>query len=211
MSLTAWLQGNGRGLRIAPEKRDLLILDHVGNVQRLDHPLFVHPWSLEGRVKRSREAALSVKVCPQCFAAMPSARQTCPDCGHQFTPERRELQHVDGELVEVPPRDKGLKPGDEVFVNLGSGWRGGFVVESLDGKDRILVRARKEDGALGVHISTPAKDVQAILPFRHEQSRAQTVEDLIAIGKRRGMKNPRGWARHVIAARQAKGQWGRVA
>jgi hypothetical protein len=28
---------------------------------------------------------------------------------------------------------------------------------------------------------------------------------------RRGMKNPRGWARHVLAARQTKGPWSRVA
>jgi ribosomal protein L40E len=46
---------------------------------------------------------------------------------------------------------------------------------------------------------------------RTEQARAQTLEDLIAVGQRRGMKNPRGWARHVLAARQTKGQWGRVA
>jgi hypothetical protein len=46
---------------------------------------------------------------------------------------------------------------------------------------------------------------------RREQAQASTLEDLIAIGKRRGMKNPRGWARHVMAARQAKGQWRKVA
>ena len=46
---------------------------------------------------------------------------------------------------------------------------------------------------------------------KREQGQAQTLEDLIAVGQRRGMKNPRGWARHVLAARQAKGQWGRVA
>jgi superfamily II DNA or RNA helicase len=151
-SLTAWLQGNGRGLRIALLKSDLLVLDHVGNCLRLGHPLEVHQWSLDGRAKRSREAALSVKVCPQCFAAMPSARPTCPDCGHQFTPERREIMQVPGELVEVQRREA-----------------------------------------------------------KREQGRASTIEDLIAIGKRRGMKNPTGWARHVMAARQAKGQWRAVA
>jgi superfamily II DNA or RNA helicase len=151
-SLTAWLQGNGRGLRCAPLKSDLLILDHVGNCQRLGHPLQVHEWSLEGRVKRSREAGLSVRVCPACFSCMPSAKQVCPDCGHEFQPERRELVHVDGELVEVQQRER-----------------------------------------------------------RHEQASAQTIEDLIAIGKRRGMKNPRGWARHVMAARETKGQWRKVA
>ena len=144
-SLTAWLQGNGRGLRIAPGKADLLVLDHVGNCQRLGHPLQAHEWSLDGRTKRDRQAAPSVRVCPRCFSAMPSGRPVCPDCGHEFTPERRELQTVDGELVEVQRREA-----------------------------------------------------------KREQSQASTLEDLIQIGTRRGMKNPRGWARHVLAARGAK-------
>ncbi len=39
-----------------------------------------------------------------------------------------------------------------------------------------------------------------------EQAKAQTVEDLIKVGKARGMKNPHGWARHVAAAREKKAQ-----
>jgi hypothetical protein len=83
---------------------------------------------------------------------MPSAKQICPDCGHQFTPERRELQTIEGELQEVIRREA-----------------------------------------------------------KREQGRAQTLDDLIQIGKRRKMKNPIGWARHVMAARQTKGHWRRVA
>lgn len=101
-SLTAWLQGNGRGLRIAPGKRDLLILDHVGNCTRLGHPLTVHDWTLDGLRKRDREAAPSVKVCPTCFATSPSTAQVCRDCGHVFAPpERREIKVVEGELQEI--------------------------------------------------------------------------------------------------------------
>jgi len=37
-----------------------------------------------------------------------------------------------------------------------------------------------------------------------EQAAARTLEDLIAVGTARGMKNPQGWARHVAAARAAK-------
>lgn len=37
-----------------------------------------------------------------------------------------------------------------------------------------------------------------------EQGKAQTLEDLISVGRSRGMKNPGGWARHVMAARQLK-------
>jgi superfamily II DNA or RNA helicase len=151
-SLTAWLQGNGRGLRTAAGKRDLLVLDHVGNCQRLGHPLQVHEWSLDGRVKRNTERAPSIRICPACFSCMPSAKQICPDCGHQFTPERRELQTIEGELQEVIRREA-----------------------------------------------------------KREQGRAQTLDDLIQIGKRRKMKNPIGWARHVMAARQTKGHWRRVA
>jgi superfamily II DNA or RNA helicase len=150
-SVSLHLQMIGRCLRPQPGKQ-AVILDHVGNVLRLGHHLEEREWTLEGTPKKDREAAPSVKVCPACFSAMPSARQTCPDCGHQFTPERREITTVEGELVEVQRREA-----------------------------------------------------------KREQASATTIEDLIAIGKRRGMKNPAGWARHVMAARQAKGHWRAVA
>jgi len=159
MSLTSWLQGNGRGLRIASGKRDLIIVDHVGNSdpQRLGSPLINHEWSLEGKAKRKDgEKAPSVKVCPSCFASMESRCGECPECGHVFTVERRELEHVDGELEEV---------------------------------DAVELRRQA----------------------KREQSTAQTLEQLIEVGKRRGMKHPAGWARHVMAARQIKGHWSLIA
>jgi superfamily II DNA or RNA helicase len=110
-SLTAWLQGNGRGLRIAPGKRDLLILDHVGNCARLGHPLQAHEWTLDGLAKRDRDKAPSVKVCPQCFAAMASQAKQCGECGHTFAAEVRELQQVEGELVEVAARERKREQG----------------------------------------------------------------------------------------------------
>jgi DNA repair protein RadD len=98
--------------------------------------------------KKEKEKAPSVKVCPRCFAAMSSRASECGECGHRFAVEKRELQHVDGELVELRPDP---------------------------------VKARK-----------------------HEQGSAQTLEELIKVGQRRGMKNPRGWARHVMAARSVR-------
>lgn len=145
------LQMIGRALRYQPGKQ-AVILDHVGNTQRLGHHLEEREWTLEGTPKKDREKSPSVKVCPQCFAVMASARPRCGDCGHEFVPERRDLEHVEGELQEVVMRER-----------------------------------------------------------RREQSQATTLEQLIDVGKRRGMKNPRGWARHVLAARQAKGHWAAVA
>lgn len=39
---------------------------------------------------------------------------------------------------------------------------------------------------------------------KKEQGRARSIEDLIALGKQRGMKDPAGWARHVFGARDKK-------
>ena len=145
-SLALHLQMIGRCLRPAPGKSHAVVLDHVGNCHRHGLPTDDREWTLEGVQKRQREAAPSVRVCPACFCAMRSGTQVCPECGHQFQPERRELEHVEGELQEV------------------------------------IARQQRRD----------------------EQSSAQSYDDLVRIGHRRGMANPRGWARHVLAAREAK-------
>jgi len=50
-----------------------------------------------------------------------------------------------------------------------------------------------------------AVDLQAArVAARKEQGRAQSEEDLVAIGRSRGMKRPELWARHVLRARYAK-------
>jgi len=145
------LQMIGRCLRPSPGKAAAVVLDHVGNTLRLGHHLEPREWTLDGERKRDRDKAPSVKVCPSCFAAMASQAKQCLECGHRFAPEARELQQVDGELVEVAMRAK-----------------------------------------------------------RREQGGAQTLQDLIALGHQRGYKNPAAWAKHVLAARQTKGQWSKV-
>ncbi len=40
---------------------------------------------------------------------------------------------------------------------------------------------------------------------RREQGEARTLDDLVQLGQARGMWNPYGWARHVLAAREHKG------
>jgi DNA repair protein RadD len=149
-SVSLHLQMIGRCLRPQPGKT-AVILDHVGNVLRLGHHLEEREWSLDGVARRDREKSPSVKICPKCFAALPSAKPICPDCGHEFVAERRELVHVDGELEEITTVSR-----------------------------------------------------------KREQARATTLQDLIQVGQRRNMKNPVGWARHVMAARQTKGHWARV-
>jgi hypothetical protein len=45
---------------------------------------------------------------------------------------------------------------------------------------------------------------------KREQAQAATLDELIAIGRRRNMKNPAGWARHVMAARSLRSGKARV-
>jgi superfamily II DNA or RNA helicase len=45
---------------------------------------------------------------------------------------------------------------------------------------------------------------EAVRSRKREQGTAQTLEDLIKVGKARGMKNPYGWAHNVFKARQRK-------
>lgn len=50
-----------------------------------------------------------------------------------------------------------------------------------------------------------AVDLQAArVAARKEQGRAQSEDDLVAIGRARGMKRPELWARHILRARAAK-------
>jgi DNA repair protein RadD len=52
-----------------------------------------------------------------------------------------------------------------------------------------------------------AVDLQAArVAARKEQGKAQTEDDLVAIGRARGMRRPELWAKHVIRARYAKQQ-----
>jgi superfamily II DNA or RNA helicase len=100
-STSLHLQMIGRCLRPSPGKAAAVVLDHVGNTLRLGHHLEPREWTLDGLAKRDRDKAPSVKVCPQCFAAMASQAKQCGECGHTFAAEARELQQVEGELVEV--------------------------------------------------------------------------------------------------------------
>jgi len=151
-SLGLYLQQVGRALRTHPEKKEAIILDHAGNVQRHGLPDEERTWSLAGRDGRKRAvdgAAESVKVCPSCFAAQFAGSSACKFCGVVFDKKPRKVAQVEGELSEV--------------------------------------------------------DIEAMRRVkRTEQGRAQTVSELAEIGKKRGMKNPYGWASHVFRARQAR-------
>lgn len=52
-SVTLYLQSVGRGMRPSPDKSDLLILDHAGNIERHGAPDGLREWSLESKERRA--------------------------------------------------------------------------------------------------------------------------------------------------------------
>ena len=215
-STSLHLQMIGRCLRPSPGKAAAVVLDHVGNTLRLGHHLEPREWTLDGLAKRDRSAAPSVKVCPQCFAAMASQAKQCGECGHTFAAEVRELQQVEGELQELTVKNNKIKCNDIVQVRCK--W---FGENGEHRKDTWLdgwkVYSIEEDSASGKWIVAsftciaPDGTKQNVLPcdIRHdpnaskrEQGKATDLEGLRQLAQQRGYK--RGWAERVYQARLAK-------
>lgn len=150
-SLGLHLQQCGRVLRPNSGKVEAIILDHAGNTQRHGLPDEDRTWSLDGRPRSKKSGDgphASVRICPKCFAAQYSGKPACGFCKHVFAIDSRQVDQVDGELVEVDP--SALRQQ----------------------------RAREQGGA-------------------------QSLQDLIDLGRRRGYRHPERWAHHVFQARQA--------
>ncbi len=82
-----FVQTIGRGLRTAPGKDNLIILDHAGNHLRLGMVTDIHHESLDDgepnkskNKERERKEPLP-KLCDHCAAVIPRGAMSCPQCG----------------------------------------------------------------------------------------------------------------------------------
>ena len=101
-SVTKYLQSIGRGLRTAPGKTDLVVLDHAGNAFTHGLPNEARDWSLDGAKKRAKQAdeVEPVRQCEHCyFVHAPAA--VCPNCGYVHPVKERKIQQTEGELAEL--------------------------------------------------------------------------------------------------------------
>lgn len=155
-SLAGQMQYWGRALRM--KSKPAIINDHVNNYIEHQYPDFEREWTLEDREQGKRasaERAVATKQCPVCyFVHKPSP--ACQNCGHVYEIKSREIDEIDGDMVEMTKEER-----EEIKR-------------------------------------------QAMQKNKNEQASARTLEDLIDLGRRRGMSNPHGWARHVYAARGGK-------
>jgi DNA repair protein RadD len=101
-SLGLFLQQVGRGLRPAPGKQHLIVLDHAGCTMQHGLPDSPRPWSLDGRPKKEKPPA--IKQCKSCWA-LHSPAPSCPSCGFVYPKakegEGRQIEQRDGVLAEI--------------------------------------------------------------------------------------------------------------
>lgn len=173
-SLAMYLQQVGRVLRPKPDGSKAVILDHVGNVHRFGMPDADREWTLDGKVKREKDAG--VTTCEVCFKTFPkgAARQLAEGCagfdgeicpyGDESESQKEPPQVVDGELQVVTD----IRPCDP----MRPAWAGGLSIERGPTSGRAWFR---------------------LLDL------ADTEDKLREIAKARGYK--RGWVQHAMRAR----------
>jgi DNA repair protein RadD len=100
-----FVQTIGRGLRTAPGKDRLIVLDHAGNHLRLGMVTDIHHDKLDdgekrlGKDERAERSEPLPRLCDECKAVVPRQLKVCPQCGHVIE-AKSNVVHIDGELVE---------------------------------------------------------------------------------------------------------------
>jgi len=123
-SLALHLQMIGRGLRPAPGKDILTVLDHSSNTMRHDLPDVPREWSLTGVVRRRpTEQAPGLRLpCPVCFAVSPASAVVCVLCGAFFPKKPRIVLERPGELREVTLASRAGRFDPEMRARMLAKW-----------------------------------------------------------------------------------------
>lgn len=107
LSLTKQMQKWGRFLRYDGEIHKLF--DHANNLEEHGMPCDDRDWTLEGKEKITKgeqaERTVQTMSCSACyFVHKPSDH--CPNCGYEYPKMGRDIEVIDGELVEVEIANK---------------------------------------------------------------------------------------------------------
>lgn len=130
-SYPLFAQQFGRALRLLDGKERAIIIDHVGNVLRHGLPDAKRTYSLDDRVRGSRNRSpddvIPVRTCPNetggpggspCGVVYERVYTCCPACGHIPLPTGRSgPEQVDGDLVLLDPATLAAMRGEIARVD----------------------------------------------------------------------------------------------
>ncbi|MDR1039445.1 MAG: DEAD/DEAH box helicase family protein [Deltaproteobacteria bacterium] len=131
-----YVQMFGRGTRLSPGKKDLLVLDLAGNFDAHGDPS-------KPRVTWGRAGAgiPPLKCCPQCHEIVPLGARACPECGHEFDSGGPRVHGpASPEMTDFGPRRDGPREVDgwymEPYVSRNGNRMARVEVRFADG-DRV--------------------------------------------------------------------------
>lgn len=90
-SASLYVQIMGRGMRTFPGKRDCLVLDYGGNIERHGPINCVRP--RRGESGKSTDV-MPVKTCPTCRTILALGISPCPECGHEWPRTAMVVEHA---------------------------------------------------------------------------------------------------------------------
>lgn len=140
-SVALFCQIVGRGLRIAENKKNCLILDFGGNLERFGPIDLIEVESKDGKAKSKKAPT---KKCPFCQSILALGARECLDCGHIFTREENAklfeqasraniiatTESYDVINFDYRIHKKEGKP-DSLRVSYTPNWRSGFEVSEF--------------------------------------------------------------------------------
>ena len=109
-----YVQMVGRGMRPAEGKTDCLVLDYGGNISR-HGPIDDVAMPME----TSGKGEAPVKFCPICLAECHLSKRMCPECGHIFDMEEKELGKKASKLALLKGQ-KAIEKHEVTFVGHGA-------------------------------------------------------------------------------------------
>ncbi len=120
-SIVRYRQLIGRGSRVHPEKKDVAILDHGGNIKRHgffeDDPL----WSLDITTRDPGEVGARPTIeCPMCQAIYRGGR--CRNCGYEPMPRERRAQGLEfngaelKEFTRTAPKETKVRSAEDLMI-----------------------------------------------------------------------------------------------
>jgi len=106
-STSLYVQIVGRAMRTYPGKKDALLLDFGGNVERhgpIDDVIIKQP-------SGSGDGEAPAKACPECHSILPLSSRQCPDCLYIFPPPKPSYNGTafDGAVMASQRKPKWIK------------------------------------------------------------------------------------------------------
>lgn len=178
-----------------------LFLQQVGRVLR---PVYAPGFDLETR--EGRVAAIAAGPKPYALILDHSANTIAKEAGgrgHGLPDDDR-----DWSLAGKQKKSRGLKSDDEPAV-LTRQCPNCFRVHKPAPECPGCGHEYPFNGRTITELEGELQEVDrnaARVERKREQAKAQSLEDLVALGKARGMKNPHGWAINVMKARNQKAE-----